>query len=62
MNSTDYFINIQLISFISSCYIFLSRAPRSLSLARSLRPRARLARALANIFQKSEKKNKTTSV
>ena len=34
---------------------FLSRAPRSLSLAR-------LALAHADVFQKSEKKNKSTSV
>ena len=35
--------------------IFLSRAPRSLSLAR-------LALAHADVFQKSEKKSKSTSV
>ena len=33
---------------------FLSRAPRSLSLAR-------FARALADVFRNNEKKNKTTS-
>ena len=41
--------------FAPSFFIFLSRAPRSFS-------RARYARELTNVFEKKEKKSKTTSV
>ena len=41
--------------FAPSFFIFLSRAPRSFS-------RARYARELTNVFEKNEKKSKTTSV
>ena len=54
-------INKSLRPFSRRClqtfFIFLSRAPRSVSLSLT-----RFARALADVFEKNEKKNKTTSV
>ena len=55
-SQTLYFLLISPSSARDKKIIFLSRV------ARSLRPRARLALEHADVFQKNEKKNKTTSV